>query len=390
MSNFSRVLSLILLVACTVVFTNIAVAQPKKDDAEVVKKGDNLVEVTCTGSGMNKDEAIRDAQRKAVERGAGTFIYSQSETKDFALVRDTILAKAAGFVQSTDILSTKTADDDVVTVKAKIVVSVKGIEDTWGVVQNLLKSMGRPKIMVFINEKIGTNVVEDSTVGTKIENLLLNSGFQLVDKKQIKEIDKKDMAAAVAEDKPDKMQALAKKFGAQIFISGSAETSHGQAGEAAPGVVIFKYGSKGNVKCYSADSANMFASENDNAFSADRMQNVAADKSLAALGDKIALKIQFKILQSWMETLQGRGEVKLEIEGITLKQANAVAEELKKIKGVTDVPDPEFHNKVAEFNIQAGMPAKELAKKIAKEVDKLEVTDVSQNVIKATYSAGGK
>ena len=62
---------------------------------EVRKISDNLVEVTVSGQGTSKEEALRDAQRKAVEAGAGTFIYSRSETKDFMLVKDTVLARAA-------------------------------------------------------------------------------------------------------------------------------------------------------------------------------------------------------------------------------------------------------------------------------------------------------
>jgi hypothetical protein len=338
---------------------------------------------------MSKDDAVLDAKRKAIEKGAGTFIYSQSETKDFALVKDTILARAAGFVQSTEIISTKKLDDDTYTVRIKAVVSIKGIEDTWGVVQNLLKDRGRPKIMVFINEKIDGRHVEDSTVQTRIENLLLKSGFALVDKGQIKEIDKKDLAAAVAEDKPDKVQAVAKRFGAQLFISGSTDAAPGQAG-AAYGVTLHRYGAKGNIRCYNSDDAALLASENDTEFSADRMPNVAADKALAALGEKIGPKVQWDILRAWQDALTGGGAAKLEVENITFAQATALVDDLKQIKEIKEVPDPEFHNKVAEFSFQTTATAKDLAKKIAKAITKLEVTDVSQNVIKATYKTGDK
>lgn len=357
-------------------------------DGGVVKKGDNLVEVTVTGAGMDDKDALRDAQRKAVERGAGTFIYSQSETKDFALVRDTVLARSAGFIQSYEIISTTKNDDDTVTVKAKVVVSIKGIEDTWGVVQNFLKQMGRPKIMVFVNEKVDGVPSEDSTVQTMIEKRLLDSGFQLVNKEQIKAIDKKDLTAAAAEDKPDKLQAIAKKFGAQLFVSGSAEA--GAAGVGEPnGVRIFKYGAKGNIKCYSSDTANMFSAENANEFSADRAKIDAADKALKALGEKIALKTQNDILRAWQDALEGRGEVKLEVDGITFKQKDALTDSLKAVTDITDVPEPEFHNKVAEYNLQAKSTAKELAKKLAK-IDNLDITDVTQNVIKATFKAAEK
>ena len=50
--------------------------------AQVRKVGANLVEVTVTGSGLSRDEAISDAKRRAVEKGAGSYIYSQSKTSN--------------------------------------------------------------------------------------------------------------------------------------------------------------------------------------------------------------------------------------------------------------------------------------------------------------------
>jgi hypothetical protein len=94
--------------------------------ADNVKKiSDNLVEVTVSGQGMTEDDALRDAKRKAIEQGAGAIIYSHSETKDFMLVKDTILSRSAGFIQSVDILSKKKMEDDTFEVRIKAVVSFK-------------------------------------------------------------------------------------------------------------------------------------------------------------------------------------------------------------------------------------------------------------------------
>lgn len=364
-----------------------SLAATPADDAKVVDRGNNLVEVVVTGAGMTKEEAKRDAKRKAIERGAGAFIYSKSEVKDFALVRDTVIARAAGFVQSEEEISVKQLDDETWAVKLKVVVSVKGIEDMWGTVQTLLKDMGRPKIMVFIREKADEKVAEDSTVETKIEDLLLKNGFALVDKKQITAIQKKDLASAIAEDKPDKALAIAKGFGAQIFITGSADAVLGDNGPA-NGVKLYRYGAKGNITCFNSDTGDKLASKNDRTDGlrpgVDRMPNVAADKALAMLADKLGPQVRDEILRVWLDVFTGGGSLKLEVDGIAYGRVEALTEALKKIKDVTEVPDPEFANKVATFNIQAKMPAKELAKRVGK-IETLDITDVSQNVIKATY-----
>jgi len=222
-------------------------------------KGKNLVELTVTGGGLTEDDAVRDAMRKAVERGAGTFISSQSQTKDFALVRDTILARAAGFVQSRKILARNELPDGTWQVKISAVVSVRGIEDTWGAVKTLLQQVGRPKIMVFIREKIAGKDQDDSTVQTRIENVLLKSGFLLVDKNQLKAIDRRDLTAAVADDNPAKVQAIAKRFGAQLFITGVANCTAGPQ-TSIGGVRLYPYQSEANVRTFRSDTAQLLSS----------------------------------------------------------------------------------------------------------------------------------
>ncbi len=143
--------------------------------------------------------------------------------------------------------------------KLLAVVSVQGIEDMWGVVTTLLQQMGRPKIMVFVREKIGEDVQDDSTVQTRIENLLLKSGFLLVDKEQLKEIDKKDLQAAAAEDSPARIQAIAKRFGAQLFITGTAN-SHAGPAKNVSGVELFPIRPESNIRCYRSDTAQLLSS----------------------------------------------------------------------------------------------------------------------------------
>ena len=374
---------LAVLIGC---LATVAAAQDaaKTADAKIVKKGDNLVEVTVTGSGMTKEEALRDAQRKAVEQGAGTYIYSQSQTKDFALVRDTVLARSAGFLQSFEKLSESEAEDGVIQIKIKAVVSIKGIEDSWGVVTNMLQQMGRPKIMVFVTEKIGNEVVEDSTVQTRIENLLLESGFILVDKNQLKEIDRKDLAAAVAEDSAARVQAIAKRFGAQLFITGSA---HAEAGEQREinGVPFFTYEAEANIKCYRSDTAQLLSSIPGAATrGVQRVARSAAKQALDTQAQQIAPRTQFDILRFWQDVLSGRGEIQLHVEGISFLQNTKLKGTLKALKQILEI-NGTFANGTAEYSIQSDVRAEQLAEKIAEAVDGLEITDVSANVIKAKY-----
>jgi len=347
-------------------------------------KGPNLVEVTVTGAGATEDDAVADAMRKAIESGAGTFISSHSETKDFALVRDTVLARAAGFVQSRTIISKNTLPDGTWEVKITATVSVQGIEDTWGAVTTLLQQMGRPKIMVFIREKIAEKVQDDSTVQTRIENILLKSGFLLVDKTQLKEIDLKDLAAAAAEDSPAKIQAIAKRFGAQIFITGVANCTDGPRSTVG-GVLLYPYQAESNIRTFRSDTAQMLSSiPGEPTRGVDRVWRSAAQKALDTQAQIVAPRVLTDILGFWQEALAGRGEVQLHIEGVTFAQYTALKKKLKEIKQVKDL-NAKFANQIVECSLQSDVNAETLAEKIAEAITELEVTDVSQNVIKAQF-----
>jgi len=353
-------------------------------------ESDGMVTVEVTGAGTSKEDAIKDAKRKAVEKGAGTFIYSHSKTEDFVLVKDTILTRAAGFLHGyKEIGKAKESADGVWEVKISADVSIQGVKDTWAVVQNLLKDMGRPKLLVVVKERVDGKAVEMSTVQTKIEGILKESGFALVDKDQLKEIDKKDLQAALAEDKPDKVQAIAKRFGAQVFIYGTADAQRGNDKEIG-GVDVATYEAQSNVKVFKSDTAEIETSvtgDTDNpARGVQQVPLSAAKQALAAEAGVVAAKVQDKLIENWAQYLQGGGEVQLHVDNIKFGQVKKLKAELAKIKGVNEVNPPDFHNNTAECTLQTTMTAKDLAEKLDATMGKmLEISDVTQSVIKAKF-----
>ncbi len=348
-------------------------------------------EVTVVGQGMDKKEAETDALRKAVEEGAGAYIHSESETRDFTLARDTVLARAAGFVLEKKVLSEKELDDGTWQVRITAVVSVSSIEATWGTVKILLKAKGIPKIMVFVSEKVThpdrrVEVVEDSTVQTRIENLLLKSGFVLVDKKQLKEIDRKDLAAAVAEDSAARVQAVAKRFGAQIFITGSANSVPGDP-KMISGIKVFPYEAEANIKCYQSDDARLLSSIPGVATrGVQQVWRSAAKQALDLQARQIAAGTVKDVLRFWVDVLQGGGAIQLHVEGLNFARYRQLKKDLETVKGVDDVSG-EFRNGVAELSIQCKDNAEKLAENLSDTVKGLEITDVSSNVIKGKMKA---
>ena len=80
-----------------------------------------------------------------------------------------------------------------------------------------MAAVGRPGIAVFILERIDGVVQDSSILESKIENRLLEAGFDVYAGEQIRAIAAKEGADAEAEMNPAKMQAVAKNFGTQIL-----------------------------------------------------------------------------------------------------------------------------------------------------------------------------
>jgi len=345
---------------------------------------DDLKTVTTTGMGPTAEAALRDAQRKALEEGAGTFIFSQTKVENFQLAKDTVLSRTSGWLQSCEKISEKEMDDRTWEVKIKAVVSAKGIVDTWGVVKTLIVQVGRPKIMVWVNEKIGDEVVPDSTVSAGIEDSLLKSGFLLVDRERIKKLAEKEGGTATLEDKPDKIIALMKQEGAQIFITGTANSTKGQSNTAGD-ATIFTYEAECNLRGFLEDTGQLiFKIPGKSSRGVGRVWRTAAKQSLDNQAQVIAPQVTVEILQHWQDWLGGHGELKMEVEGISFKGYLKLKEDLKKIKEIKDVT-VQFNNKIANCSIQADAKAEAVAEAIVKATNDIEVTDVSANTIKAKY-----
>ncbi|MBN1941761.1 MAG: hypothetical protein JW849_00545 [Phycisphaerae bacterium] len=348
-----------------------ALAQPK------------TIAVTVTGMGLTEDEAIKNGKKKAAEE-VFVKVYSESQTKDFELVKNTILTRSAGFIQSYEVLSKQVTADDAYEVKMKVVVLQDPLDDLWGVVTNLMKDMGRPRIMVYLREKVDGKWEDTSTVETRVVRSLKEAGFALVEQSQIQAIEKKELDAAVAEDNPSKVQFLAQKFGAPIFITGVATAEGGK--KTIYGMEKWYYEGDANIKIYRSDTGEiMQALPGKSTPGVQRTARAAAKQALDSQGQYAAPILTQDVLRFWMDVLGGRGEVQLKVEGIDYGQTSELEDALKTVEGVSDVTS-DFGSDNATFSIECDTNAKNLAKKIyAAMKDKLKIKNVSQNVIQAEY-----
>lgn len=348
------------------------------------------VVVEAEGEGVNAEQATRAALRDALEKGGKNEIFSQTQVDNFQLTYDTILTRAEGIVTDYQIVKgpTPVVGGGTVKVWIKARVSKKAMVDAWGAIQNVLNQIGRPKIMVYIVERIDGKVEDQSILETKIEERMLKSGFDLVDRNQTRAIAEKEKVDAAAEDNLAKLQAIAKDFGAHILITGTANAN--QAGlENLYGTPAAFYNCDAQVKVFWTDTAKLLASvglpqTRGGARGRKEFSPQAGKQALDLAGQRVVSEIYEQVLNQWSTALSAGGELILEVEGLKAPAAIRLRKMLAEIPGVERI-NYDMTKGLVKYRINATLGGQDLFEILAEgEFAKaIELLDLKANRIQA-------
>lgn len=331
---------------------------------------DDVVVVTVEGQGLDKDGALKDALRKAIERGGQNEIASKSQTRDFQLEYDVILARATGIVKDYEIIR-ETSGAGIVSVEIKAKVSKSLLDATWADVALELKKLGRPKIMIVFREVIhdldrpeGTREVvqNNSQTGTYIERKLMKMGFKLVNPGAMKEIERKKAEIAAAENDVDTLKQLAGSFGAAIIIRGDSRASGPQRTKT-PAGELNMWESDVTIQGFWAETGDaIFSNAVTSIRGGSRVAGPAgATQTLNKTGEKLADQSIYDLLEAWTRgTAGGVGDVIVEVRNVQhIKQGIEIRKRLAEIKGVDEVTKDGAKGTV-KFTVVTSMSAEEL------------------------------
>lgn len=352
---------------------------------------EQVVEVTVTGEAMSEDGALHDALRKALEQGGRVEISSHSNVENFELIRDSIYARADGIVTDYKILEKGDGIGGAKYCRIRARVRKDAIASTWGEVQNVLDQIGRPGIAVFILERIDGIVQDSSILESEIEHRLLDAGFVVHASEQIKALAAKEGADAEAEMNPAKMQAIAKDFGTQIFISGSAQANAAGVKQLA-GQPTAMYNGDATIKVYYTDTAQLLASESlpnwrGGARGELTISPQAGKKALSNAGRDIVENCYRSVMKFWATRISAGGLVKLEVEGMSILEVIDLKKKLKALDPDKILNVNQSMTKgIATFRINTKMTADELLVRLAQDEEFasiLVVHDFKDNRIQA-------
>lgn len=356
----------------------------------------DTVEVTVTGEALSEESALNDAKRKALEQGGKSEISSRSQVENFELVRDTIYARADGIISDFKVLEKGEGAGGTFYCKITAKVNKTAIASTWGEVQNVLDQIGRPAIAVYVREVIDGVPQDSSILESKIEERLVGAGFKVYAGEQLRAIAEKEGADAASESNIAKLQAIAKDFGTQIFITGTAQANAAGVKDLF-GEPTAMYNGDGMIKMYYTDTAQLIASHSvpnwrGGAQSFREGSPQAGKKALENAGRDLVNMTYDTAMKQWATRISSGGELSLEIEGMTVGDALKLKQKLRDISQdkIMNVTGPSVTKGNATFSIKAKMTAEELAEHLVKDdwAKLIEIVDLKGNRIQAKKVAG--
>lgn len=378
-----HVLSLLLLIGCVA----IASAEEKR--------------VTVKAEGINRDDAIKQALRKALEQGAGTQLASFSKVENFTLIRDAVFSRASGIVKQYDIVKEQQGSGGTVVVTINATVSSDAVAAAWGEVQNVLDQLGRPTIAIIIAEKIDGVLQDDSIVENKLQDFFTRQGFIVKDRRALQAIAQREVGDALEVNNVAKIQRYSKDAGASIFIHGSSNGD--RAGmEDLHGISASVYNCSVQATVYYTDTAEVVGAASipqtrgivpgKKEFSPQAarraLENATFPEDEGAMTRLPLTKdLYYKVMEKWAEQISGGGNLELEIEKLDFKGYAAMKKALEELRSKDDQIKigGEFTRGTATFRVKSRMTAENFAMLLTEAPfeEWIEVLDVKMNRIQA-------
>jgi len=374
-----------LLIALVLAFTCQISAQLPVASTQVEAIG--VGAITYNDAAAARDRAVDDAKRKAVESVLGTFIDSQTRVENYQVMEDRILSWTRGYVRNFTILSEGKQADDLYEVRMLATVDQGNLQKDLDAVQNLIQSMGNPRVMFLIDEQnIGETwdryhyfSVDMTASETAMMNKFLEKNFEVVDPGVVRQNKERDAVLAAINGDTKAAASLAAALEAEVVITGKA------LAKVATGVNLG--GMKScqaslTARVIDADVGTVLATGSKTAAYPHIDEVVGGTKAIEKAANQLTDELIAKILEKWRSRIYGANTVKLLVTGlenyneaVNFRGALGYA-----ARGIKAVQQRNVTGASAEFDVQIQGSADQLAR----ELDARQIGSYSLSVVSVT------
>ena len=365
--------------------------------AQYSNQPSTVVESVGTGSIMYgdvaaaRDRAIDDAKRKAVEQTLGTFIDAQTKVENYMLVEDRILNWTRGYIKNYDIISDMKKTPELYEVRMRATVDMSNLANDVQAVENLIQSMGNPRVMILIDEQnIGQSYnkyyyfqVDMTAAETAMTEKFMEKNFDLVDAATVRNNLKKESVMAALAGNKQAAVALAQANAAEVIITGKA------IAKVATGINLAGMKScQANItaKVIDADVGTIIATGSQHAPYPHIDEVTGGTMAIQKAAKKLADDLITKILEKWRKRFYDVNTVKLMVIGIeSYKEVGDFKTNLQwTVRGIKNVFQRNVAGGTAELDVSITGNAEQLARDLdQRDVGeyKLKVTGVTANKV---------
>lgn len=395
-------------------FMALGLAGPWAGAGEVLAQSQTVTAEGIAGlqgdQGIARDNALRDAQRKAVEQAVGMMVASETLVENFQVLKDSIYSKSQGYIQKYDIVK-EGAQKDLYSVTISATVATGNLKNDLSALGLLIARVGKPRTLFMIAEQnIGQEMyffwwslfgrggqsfsgqtVDMAVSETVLKEEFLNKGFNVVDVSAVTGKFEISNAYRVADLTDTGAREIGRKMGAEVIIKGKALA---KPGPKAPGSDVGSYLADITVSAIRVDNGQVLASARDSAPARHVSQNVGGNQAIENAARKVADKLIEQITAKWTGEMSGGQLVQITIRGLSgMKDLVKVKDFLQsQVRGVQSVIQRGFEGGVAVLEVDAKSSAQQIGDELARKdfgaLD-LDVTAATANTLEVTASRKG-
>ncbi len=308
-----------------------------------------------------RDQAIEDAQKRAVEQAIGILIDSQTQVENYQLISDKILSQTKGYIKRYSIAG-ETVEDTLLRVTINAEVSLGQLSDDLSGIGILLGQMHRPRTMIMIAEQnIGHEWYawwwgyhgQQTDIGV-VENTFVDvftqKGFEFIDHQTAANEIKVTAAYKVQDLTADQARTLGNQADAEVVIVGKAVAKpYGDIGGGMKSVQADL-----SVKAIRTDTGQILASATTHGAAVHITEETAGIEALKKAANDAAQQMLEKILAVYSREAGGTKSVNITVNGLTKTQFVKFKDVLKnQVRSIKDIHERSFSGTTARLSVDA-------------------------------------
>ena len=302
---------------------------------------------TVDGVGVDKDSAVRDAVRNAVENVVGTFIDSRTLVSQSVVALDEVYAKSQGFVKDIKILREFEAANNY-KVTAQIDVDTNPNSQLLDKL-NMIMLLNDPRIAVVVLKDVDGEIGNDEISETALNDKLIELGFShVIDANMVAKLQNSELLNSIYNGQRGLVEDI-NSYGVDYLVLGKSKAKADNI--QIPGknrtytnTLLYSGNASINVKIIKFDTGDIVGTFSIEGQGVERNSERSADKALQAVAIKAAEKLEEKFKKLPAASSQG---MQLIVSTNDYSKIERLVDELRNLSSVQNVYIREYNGSKA-------------------------------------------